>query len=76
MFLSDLVRPQYNCSTRQWFDGLIGIYPVGELDLYVRTSSTHWPGDIKWSNVNMDRDLYQKMLVDLVLPEEDTCNCW
>ena len=63
MFLSALARPQYNYTTRQQFDGLIGIYPVGELDMYVRTSSIHRPGDIKWSNVNMDRDLYQKILV-------------
>ena len=69
MFLCALARPQYNYTTRQQFTGLIGIYPVGELDMYVRTSSIHRPGDIKWSNVNMDRDLYQKMLVDLVLPD-------
>jgi hypothetical protein len=69
MFLCALARPQYNYTTRKQFDGLIGIYPVGELHMYVRTSSTHRPGDIKWSNVNMDRDLYQKMLVDLVLPD-------
>jgi hypothetical protein len=67
MFLCALARPQHNYTTRQEFNGLIGIYPVGKLDMYVQTSSR--PGDIKWSNVNMDRDLYQKMLVDLVLPD-------
>jgi hypothetical protein len=67
--LSALARPQYNDTTRQWFDGLIDIYTVGELDIYICNSSTHRPGDIKWSNVNIDRDLYQKMLVDLVLPD-------
>ena len=69
MFLCALARPQYNNTTRQWFTGLIGIYPVGELDMYVRRSSIHRPGDIKWCNLNMDRDLYREMVVDLVLPD-------
>jgi hypothetical protein len=41
MFLCALARPRYNNTTRQWFDGLIGIYPVGELDMYKRRSATH-----------------------------------
>jgi hypothetical protein len=36
MFLCALARPRYNNTTCQWFDGLIGIYPVGELDMYKR----------------------------------------
>jgi hypothetical protein len=39
------------------------------MDMYVWTSPIHRPGDIKWSNVNMDRDLHQNMLVELVLPD-------
>jgi hypothetical protein len=69
MFLSALARPQFYYTTRQEFNGLIRIYPVGKLDMYIQTSSIHRPGDIKWSNVNMDRDLYQNLLVYLVLPE-------
>ncbi|KAG7337411.1 hypothetical protein IV203_033525 [Nitzschia inconspicua] len=34
MFLSALARPRFNHTTRQEFDGLIGIYPVGEIDMY------------------------------------------
>jgi hypothetical protein len=43
MFLCALARPQYNNTTRQWFDGLTGIYPVGELDMvwYKRRSANH-----------------------------------
>ncbi|KAG7339151.1 hypothetical protein IV203_020463 [Nitzschia inconspicua] len=33
MFLSALARPRFNHTTRQEFDGLIGIYPVGEIDI-------------------------------------------
>jgi hypothetical protein len=69
MFLCALGRPQYNHTTRQWFTGMIGIYPVGELDMYVRRTSIHRPGDIRWENQNMDRDMYREMLCDLVLPD-------
>jgi len=69
MFLCALARPKYNNTTRQWFDGLIGIYPVGELSMYQRRSATHQRGDIMWQNLNMDRDEYQRMIVDLVLPD-------
>jgi hypothetical protein len=51
-------------------DGLIGIYPVGELDMYVQISFIHQPGDINWHNINMDRDVYQQMLVHLLLPDK------
>jgi hypothetical protein len=69
MFLCALTRPRFNYTTRQWFDSLVGFYPVGELDMYDQTSSIHRLGDIKLTNVNMDRDLYRKMFVDLILPD-------
>ncbi|KAG7344232.1 hypothetical protein IV203_022240 [Nitzschia inconspicua] len=40
MFLSALARPRFNHTTRQEFDGLIGIYPVGEIDMYSRYYQT------------------------------------
>ncbi|KAG7339952.1 hypothetical protein IV203_025002 [Nitzschia inconspicua] len=69
MYLSALARPRFNHTTRQWFDGLIGIYPVGEIDMYVRRSCGHQPGNLKWCNINMDRDLYREMLFNFVLPD-------
>jgi hypothetical protein len=55
MLLSAFARPRFNYKAKQWFDGLIGIYAVEELDVYVETSSIHRAGDIKWSNINIDR---------------------
>jgi hypothetical protein len=49
MFISALARPQYNYTTRQWFEGQIGIYPAGELHMYLQISFMHRQGDIKWS---------------------------
>lgn len=69
MFLCALARPKYNNTTRQWFDGLIGIYPVGELSMYQRRSATHQRSDIMWQNFNLDRDEYERMIIDLVLPD-------
>ncbi|KAG7337821.1 hypothetical protein IV203_012706 [Nitzschia inconspicua] len=45
MFLSALARPRFNHTTRQEFDGLIGIYPVGEIDMYQDGAKAHLPDD-------------------------------
>jgi hypothetical protein len=72
MFLCALARPRYNNTTRQWFDGLIGIYPVGEFDMYKCGSRYHARGEIKWTTnfAFLDREEeYQRMMVNLVLPD-------
>jgi hypothetical protein len=70
MFLCGaLARPKYNNTTRQWFDGLIGIYPFGEFDMYKHGSRYHARGDLKWTNFALDREEYQRMMVNLVLPD-------
>jgi hypothetical protein len=69
MFLCALARPRYNNTTRQWFDGLIGIYPVGEFDVYRRRSANHERGELKWTNISLDREEYQQMMIKLVLPD-------
>ena len=69
MFLCALARPRYNNTTRQWFDGLIGIYPVGEFDVYRRRSANHEAGELKWTNISLDREEYQRMMIKLVLPD-------
>jgi hypothetical protein len=33
-----------------------------------QTSSIHRSGDTKWSNIKIERDDYQEMLIHLVLP--------
>jgi hypothetical protein len=37
--------------------------------MHIQATSTQRPGDIKWCYVNMDRDLYQTMLVDFMFPD-------
>jgi hypothetical protein len=75
MFLCALARPRFNNTTCwQWFDGLIGIYPaVSEFDsMYKkRRSANHARGDLKCStsNFTLDRDEYQRMMINLVLPD-------
>jgi hypothetical protein len=69
MFFCALARPRYNNNTRQWFDGLIAIYPVGEFDIYQHSSANHERGDLKWTNISLDREEYQEMMIKLVLPD-------
>jgi len=69
MFLSAVARPRYLPHHHRWFDGLIGIYPVGEMGVYERNSRLHKVGDPKWKNMTMDRDRYRKMMIEQVLPD-------
>jgi hypothetical protein len=50
---------------------LLEIYPVGEFDtIYHRRSANHKRGDLKWwTNISLDRDEYQGMMINLVLPD-------
>jgi hypothetical protein len=67
LFLSVIAKPRIKYTRRQSFDGLIGMYPVGELDMYVQTIPFQQPRDKEWSNINIDMDGYQQMHTDLVV---------
>jgi hypothetical protein len=70
MFLCALARPRFNNTTRQWFDGLIGIFPVGELNMYQQTrSANHALGDLKWTDFILDREGKKRMMIGLMLPD-------
>lgn len=69
LFLSAVARPRFNHTTRQWFDGLIGIYPAGYIGAYQRRTKHHNVGDPKWVDVSITKDVYRKMLVEKVLPD-------
>ena len=70
MFLSAVARPRFLPHDKQWFDGLIGIYPVGDLGAYQRnTAGKHRAGDPKWVDQGMTRERYRSMLLEQVLPD-------
>ena len=51
-----------------YWDGKIGIWPIGRMKPAER-SSVNWPaGTLEWENVSVDRDKYRQMMITEVLP--------
>lgn len=69
-FFDTLVEPgeEVEGPQQQYFDGKIGIWPVGEMGVAQRTSVNRPAGAPVWSNKEMDRPFYRRMIIDLVLP--------
>ena len=66
MFLCALARPRM-VGNRYW-DGKIGIWPVGHVGQAQRKTKYHNRGDPIWVNETVNREKYTEMLLDHVLP--------
>ena len=66
MFLCALARPRMVGNT--YWDGKIGIWPIGHVGKAKRKSKHHNRGDPIWVNEKVDRIKYTEMMVDNVLP--------
>lgn len=55
-------RPQFG------FDGKIGLFHVGEEKEAKRRSKFHEKGDVYWTNINMDGDVFMEMVEHEVVP--------
>ena len=68
MFLSAVARPRYNPTTRQTFDGLIGIWPVVEWRAARRASRNRAAGTMEPHNVIMTKEVYLDFMLSKLLP--------
>jgi hypothetical protein len=68
MFLCAVARPRWNSSTNAWFDGKLGIWPVGSFEEAQRTSVNRGRGEMAWKNKNMTRKIYRDMLENELIP--------
>lgn len=65
-FICAMARPQWN--NGEYFDGKIGIWPVGHWGTYIRGGSVNPKGSAKWIDHSIDGDEYFRLLMDKVLP--------
>lgn len=68
MFLAAVARPRFNHRNRCLFDGKIGIWPVVETSVALRTSKNRPAGTPITKCVNMKRDVYRKFIIEKVFP--------
>jgi hypothetical protein len=67
MFLSAQARPRMMAGG-EYFDGKIGIWPIGEIIPAKRRSANRPKGAPTWENHSVDRKKYRQMMIDCVLP--------
>ena len=68
MFLCAVSRRRYNMNKNAWFDGKIGIWPIGKWELVKWSSKKRAKGMPVWKNQCIMRDVYQEYLIQKLLP--------
>ena len=68
MFLCAVARPRYDTNKNAWFDGKIGIWPIGKWEPAKRSSKKRAKGTPVWKNQLINRDVYHEYLIQKVLP--------
>ena len=68
MFLCAVARPRYDMRRNAWFDGKIGIWPIGKWEPAKRSSKKRAKGTPVWKNQCITRDVYCEYLIEKFLP--------
>ena len=67
MFLCAVARPRYDTNKNAWFDGKIGIWPIGKWEPAKRSSKKRAKGTPVWKNQLINRDVYLEYLIQKFL---------
>ena len=68
MFLCVVARPRYDTNKNAWFDGKIGICPIGKWELAKRSSKKRAKGIPAWKNQCITWAVYHEYLIQKLLP--------
>ena len=68
MFLCAVARPRYDTRRNAWFDGKIGIWPIGKWELAKQSSKKRIKGMPVWKNQCITQDVYREYLIKKFLP--------
>ena len=78
MLLCAVARPRYDTRRNAWFDGKIGIWPIGKWELAKRSSKKRAEGTPVWKNQCIAQDVYCEYLIQkfiqAVKEKWPTCN--
>ena len=68
MFLCAVVRPRFNTSLNAWWDGKLGIWPIGDWEPVQRKSKNQPKGMLVWKNKIMTKEVYRDLLITKLIP--------
>ena len=65
MFLCAVARPRYNTNKNAWFDGKIGIWPIGKWEPVKWSSKKRTKGMPVWKNQSIMQDVCWEYLIQM-----------
>ena len=68
MFLCAVVRPRFNTSANSWWDGKLGIWPIGHWELAQWGSKNRPKGTLVWKNKTVTKVIYRDLLINKLIP--------
>ena len=67
MFLCAVVRPRFNPSANSWWDGKLGIWPIGDWEPVKQKSKNRPKGMVVWKNKMVTKEAYRELLVSKLI---------
>ena len=68
LFLCAVARPCFNMSVNSWWDGKLGIWPIGDWEPAKRGSKNRPKGMLVWKNKMVTKDVYRDLLINKLIP--------
>ena len=62
------VRPCFNMSVNSWWDGKLGIWPIGDWEPAKRGSKNRPKEMLVWKNKTVTKDVYRDLLTNKLIP--------
>ena len=67
MFLCAIAHPRFNPSVNSWWDGELGIWPIGDWEPAKRASKNQPRGTLVWKNKLVTKEVYHELLISKLL---------
>ena len=68
MFLCTVVRPRFNMSANSWWDGKLGIWPIGDWEPAQQGSKNRPKGTLVWKKKMVTKVVYRDLLINKLIP--------
>ena len=68
MFLCAVARPHFNTSANSWWDGKLGIWPIGDWEPAQWGSKNRPKGTLVWKNKMVTKVVYRDLLINKLIP--------
>ena len=68
MFLCTVARPHFNPCSNSWWDGKLGIWPIGDWEPAKWKSKDRPKGTLVWKNKVVTKEVYWDLLISKLIP--------